>query len=411
MKLNSNIIRRIQSIISISWKKNLLLISLSQFLAMVGMSAVVPFMPLYVVELGVKDLETAKLWSGFVFAGPYFLSIITVPIWGYLGDKFGKKLMILRAVFGLSIAVFLMGYAQNVYQLFGLRVFQGAVSGVIAAALAFTASNTPQEHSGYAIGILQSSQSAGNILGPFIGGLISDFIGIRFTFIFVALLILISGILVLFFVKEKKVYLSNLINNNNNFLDNLKIIINNKFLIYLMVLLILAQAGIQFTNPIFPFFVSSLGAPKYLISTITGLLIGIIGLMSVLFAPYWGRRNDRKDFRKTLFISSSIIGISSILHIIVPNYFWLIPLRVIIGIFFAAIIPTLYSTINKNSSADNKGSTMGLASSANLLGSLFAFVFCGIISSQFGLNVTFIIAGLLLLTVSFSTKLPIFAKQ
>ena len=410
MKLNSNIITRIQSIISINWKKNLLLISLSQFLAMVGMSAVVPFMPLYVVELGVKDLETAKLWSGLVFAGPYFLSIITVPIWGYLGDRYGKKLMILRAVFGLSIAVFLMGYAQNVYQLFGLRVLQGAVSGVIAAALAFTASNTPREHSGYAIGILQSSQSAGNILGPFIGGLISDFIGIRFSFIFVSLLILISGILVLIFVNEKKLIFSNLINNNNLF-DNLKVIINNKFLIYLMVLLILSQAGIQFTNPIFPFFVSSLGAPKYLISTITGLLIGIIGLMSVLFAPYWGRRNDRKDFRKTLFISSLIIGISSILHIIVPNYLWLIPLRVIIGIFFAAIIPTLYSTINKNSSADNKGSIMGFASSANLLGSLFAFVFCGIISSQFGLNITFIIAGLLLLTVSFSTKLPVFAKQ
>lgn len=410
MNLNNNIITRIQSILSINWKKNLLLISLSQFLAMVGMSAVVPFMPLYVVELGVKDLQIAKLWSGLVFAGPYFLSIITVPIWGYLGDKFGKKLMILRAVFGLSIAVFLMGYAQNVYQLFGLRVFQGAVSGVIAAALAFTASNTPQEHSGYAIGILQSSQSAGNILGPFIGGLISDFIGIRFTFIFVALLILISGILVLIFVNEKKLIFSNLI-NNNNFFDNLKIIINNKFLIYLMVLLILAQAGIQFTNPIFPFFVSSLGAPKNLISTITGLLIGIIGLMSVLFAPYWGRRNDRKDFRKTLFVSSLIIGTSSILHIFVPNYLWLIPLRVIIGIFFAAIIPTLYSTINKNSSPDNKGSIMGFASSANLLGSLFAFVFCGIISSKFGLNITFIIAGLLLLTVSFSTKLPIFAKQ
>lgn len=409
MNLNNNIITRIQSILSINWKKNLLLISLSQFLAMVGMSAVVPFMPLYVVELGVKDLQIAKLWSGLVFAGPYFLSIITVPIWGYLGDKFGKKLMILRAVFGLSIAVFLMGYAQNVYQLFGLRVFQGAVSGVIAAALAFTASNTPQEHSGYAIGILQSSQSAGNILGPFIGGLISDFIGIRFTFIFVALLILISGILVLIFVNEKKLIFSNLI--NNNFFDNLKIIINNKFLIYLMVLLILAQAGIQFTNPIFPFFVSSLGAPKNLISTITGLLIGIIGLMSVLFAPYWGRRNDRKDFRKTLFVSSLIIGTSSILHIFVPNYLWLIPLRVIIGIFFAAIIPTLYSTINKNSSADNKGSIMGFASSANLLGSLFAFVFCGIISSKFGLNITFIIAGLLLLTVSFSTKLPIFTKQ
>jgi len=389
--------------LSEAWKRNLFFISLSQFITMIGMSSIVPFMPLYILDLGIKDMESAKLSSGLVFAGPYFISIVAVPFWGYLGDKYGRKLMIIRAVFGLTIAVFLMGFAQNVYQFFALRVFQGAVSGVIAAALAFTAANSPHERSGYSIGILQSSQSAGNIIGPLIGGLLSDFIGTRFTFIFVAVLIFISGLCVVFFVKENKNTLPNL--KDITFTQNIRIAGHAKGIMYLLLLIVLSQAGIQFTNPIFPYFISQLGAPREFLSTITGLLLGVVGLMSIFFAPMWGRRNDKKDYHKTLFISTGIIGIAALLHVVVPNYLYLFPLRIIIGIFFAAVIPTLYSALNKTSTNENKGSIMGLASSANLFGSLIAFLSCGVVSSAFGMDTSFVVAGLLLLAVAALVKI------
>ncbi|HOQ49576.1 MAG TPA: MFS transporter, partial [Candidatus Kapabacteria bacterium] len=106
------------------WKRNLIILAAAQFIAMVGMNGLVPFLPLFVLELGVRDPVQAKFWSSMVFAGPYFLSIFAVPVWGMLGDRYGQKKMVIRAIFGLALAVFLMGFSVNVHQLFALRVFQ-----------------------------------------------------------------------------------------------------------------------------------------------------------------------------------------------------------------------------------------------------------------------------------------------
>ena len=195
----SKYIKDFQKVLKVSdtenfWKRNIALLCISQFIAMMGMNGLVPFLPLFVRDLGIVDEQAARFWSSMIFAGPYFLSVIAVPFWGLLGDRHGQKPMVIRASFGLGIAIFLMGFSQSVEQLFILRVIQGAVSGFIASALAFATKNTPPERSGYAIGLLQSSSSAGVIVGPFLGGLLSDLVGIRPVFFIVALLCIISGI-------------------------------------------------------------------------------------------------------------------------------------------------------------------------------------------------------------------------
>jgi MFS family permease len=397
--LNGNIIEIIPNKTQYkNYKQNLLFISIAQFFAMLGMSSVIPFMPLFIKELGITNPSEANIWSGLIFAGPYFLSIIVTPIWGALGDKYGRKLMIVRAVFGLFIAVILMGFVQNIYQLFALRIFQGAVSGMIAAALAFVSSNTPTEKSGYAIGILQSSLSAGNIIGPFAGGIISDFFGVRSVFIIVGLMTFIAGTFVLFFVKEEVKPIRN--NDSVSIINNFKYVNKNKNIRFIILLLILSQAGINYTNPIFLFYVETLDAPKEFLSTITGSLLAVVGLMSIFFSPLWGKRSDRKDYKKTVRISSFIISIAAFAHIIVHHYILLYPIRIVVGIFFSAVLPTLYTALNKYTRTENKGGVMGIASSANLLGTLIGYLSCGIVASAFGLEFTFVISGLLLLFVA-----------
>ena len=75
---------------------------------MVGMSMVVPFLPFYIRELGITDFDELEYWSGIVFSGPFILSFMLTPVWGALGDRFGKKTMVLRAIFGLAISQFLI---------------------------------------------------------------------------------------------------------------------------------------------------------------------------------------------------------------------------------------------------------------------------------------------------------------
>jgi DHA1 family multidrug resistance protein-like MFS transporter len=408
MKMRSNIFNKFTSFSKIIsdknpnennlWKRNLVFISLAQFMTMIAMSSLIPFMPFYIRELGITDLSDAKLWSGLVFAGPYFLSIIAAPIWGSVGDKYGRKIMIARAVFGLTIAVFLMGFVQTAGQLLALRIFQGAVSGMIAAALSFVSANTPENRSGWAIGILQGSLSAGQVVGPFIGGIISDAIGIRSVFFIVSGFIFVSGFLVLIFVKENKITSSG--RNAAGFAKSLRYVFRHRMILVILLLIFLSQSGIFFTNPVFPFFVEELGVPKKVLSTVTGSLFAIIGFFSILFASYWGKKNDKRDFRVVLMPASFFVGALMILHLAAPSYLYLFPIRAVIGIFFPALIPTLYTALNRRAPISNKGGVMGIASSFTLLGSLLSFLTCGIVSSNFGIEPAFIISGGLLILVS-----------
>jgi len=152
------------------WRRNLTILWATQFLAMVGMNLVVPFLPFYIRELGVSDPDSLARWSGVAFAGPFFLSFLTIPIWGALGDRYGRKIMVVRAIFGLALSQALIGFAQDPMQLVLFRMVQGAISGFVASSLALVSTGTLREHIGYALGFMQSSTAGGMVLGPFVGG-------------------------------------------------------------------------------------------------------------------------------------------------------------------------------------------------------------------------------------------------
>ncbi len=380
------------------WRRNLAILCVAQFIALIGMSGVFPFLPLYVRDLGVTDPNEAKFWSGMVFAGVYISAVIMIPIWGSLGDKYGRKFMTVRAIFGLAISVMLMAFAQDVYQLFFLRVLQGTMSGMIASSLSFVSANTPENKSGYAIGWLQSSIAAGQVFGPFFGGLMADFVGIRYVFIVVGVLCAFAAILVLVFLLEKEFVRRK--DKKYGIIWNIKFIIRDKVFLKLMTLIVLVQMGVQFTIPIFTYFVEEKGAPDDLLATVTGILFGVVAVFNIAFSPKWGRRNDAKIWQKTLKISASISALMYLLHIFAPNFYYLIPIRAIIGIFYAALIPTLYAALSKRTIPQQKGGIMGLASGANLLGSLISFLFAGLAGSLFGMDWNFIISFVLLIIVA-----------
>ncbi len=399
------LLRDIYTILTIKddcWKRNLLIIVLAQFIAMVGMSSCVPFLPLYVRELGVSDMNQVKFWSGIIFSGPYIMAIFAVPVWGTLGDKYGRKLMVIRAIFGLAIAMFLMGFAQNVVQLFLLRIFQGLASGFVAATLSFISAETPVERTGYAIGLLQSSQFAGTILGPLIGGLLSDYAGIRFVFFFVAVLCFISGMLIVLFVKELNFQKQE--NYKFSTFGNLKNLLSIAEFRLILLLIVLAQAGIHFTTSVFPYFIEGLHPPQRWLSTITGLLLAIVGFFSIIFAPRWGKLNDRKDYRAIIPLTASVVAVATMLQLIVTDWYYLIPFRIVIGIFVAGILPTLYAALSKKSEHKIIGSNMSVASSATFLGAFLSFFSCAWVSSIYPISTVFIVSGAILLVIPILLK-------
>lgn len=390
------------------WKRNLYILCIAQFVAMIGMSGVFPFLPLYVRELGIENPQDANFWSGLVFAGTYFSAVIMIPFWGSMGDKYGRKVMVIRAVFGLALSVALMAFAQNVYQLFFLRFLQGTMSGMIASALAFVSADSPEEKSGYSIGMLQASIAAGQVFGPFFGGAMADFVGIRYVFLIVGFLCLVAGFLVMSLLKERNFVPQK--DKTYGIIGNLRYSLKNPIFRKLLFLVVLVQMGVQFTIPVFAYFVETLEAPNNLIATVTGSLFGIVAIFNISFASTWGKRNDNKVWQKTLRVSSLIVAFMFILHIVVPSYQYLFPIRAIIGIFYAALIPTLYSALSKRAPSERKGGIMGLASGANLFGSLLSFLFSGVVASILGIEFTFVISFILLLLVAFLAKMTPYDK-
>lgn len=87
---------------------------------MSGMSALVPFLPLFIRELGITDTNQTAVWSGLVFAGPFITSFLVQPLVGDLGYCSGRKLMAVRALFGPALAQLLIYFVPDVYWLMGI---------------------------------------------------------------------------------------------------------------------------------------------------------------------------------------------------------------------------------------------------------------------------------------------------
>mgnify|MGYP000861743274 FL=1 len=376
----------------ISWRKNLYIIWSAQLIAMIGMSMVIPFLPLFVKDLGVTELTEVKRWSGLVVSGVFITAVIATPVWGWLGDRVGKKKMVLRAIFGLAVSQLLIGFSQDVGQLFVFRMVQGALSGFIAAALALVSSNTPKEKSGYAIGFLASSTAAGNLLGPFIGGLMADAFGYRNVFFITSAMCAVSGILVWAYVKE----MNTSRNKEAAIWDNYRFVFQNIRLKYALLLLVVSAAAISMIQPLFALFIEGrVGETAYL-ATITGSIFGVVGLFQVISSSFWGKLNDRRDIRRNLLWALIGAGAGYALHVVTTGVWELVPIRALLGLCIGGVLPSLFSFINKSIPNEKKGGVMGIASSFTMLGNLLGPISSGFIASVTSIDFMFILSGIIL---------------
>jgi DHA1 family multidrug resistance protein-like MFS transporter len=381
------------------WRRNLYIIWASQFIAMMGMSLVVPFLPFFIRDLGVRSTDEVARWSGLVFAGPFFVSFFTTPIWGSLGDRYGRKAMTVRAIFGLGISQILVGSAQSVEMLFLFRMIQGGISGFLAAALALVSANTPREHSGYAVGLLQTATSSGNVLGPLVGGSLADAFGFRPIFFIVAGLCTIAGVLIVKFVKEEHRPQPGH-SDASSFLGGYAHAFRSKPIRTALVVIVISQSSVFMIQPIFALYVESLISKASYVATLTGGIFSIAGVFTVLAAPWWGKRNDTKSYKKNLTIALSGAGVAYMAQGLVSHAFQLIVLRAILGFCLGGMLPTLYSYISKNASLERRGSIMGIAASGNILANMIGPPAGGFIASHVGLRETFYVTGgMLILTV------------
>lgn len=187
----------------INWKQNLLFTWIAQLLCLAGFASALPFIPVFMrVKLGIEDPALRGVYvSIFYFASMTSFCICT-PLWGMLSDRYGRKIMLLRANFGGALLMPLMGISPNIAILIILRFLTSCFSGTVTAAQTLIVSTTPKEKHGFALGLLSSAVASGNMLGFLAGGMIVHYFGYTAAFLFCGLMFLAGGLLILFFVHE-----------------------------------------------------------------------------------------------------------------------------------------------------------------------------------------------------------------
>lgn len=167
-----------------------------------GFSFTFPFYPLFFEELGGFTVERAAFWAGL--AGWVFgLGMgLSSPIWGVLGDRFGRKLNVLRSLILGGLFLTISGFSQTPLQLTLSRFVIGATSGVVPTIMALVAAHTPRDRLPFAAGIIQSGLFVGIALGPLFGGIIYDAFGLKAAFFATGAALWSSAVIVILLVRE-----------------------------------------------------------------------------------------------------------------------------------------------------------------------------------------------------------------
>jgi MFS family permease len=375
------------------WKRNLLVCWFGCFATAAGLSQIAPVLPLYIEHLGVQNIEEIEQWSGIAFGVTFIIMAIASPIWGQAADRYGRKPMLLRASLGMAIVIACMGFVQNVYQLVGLRLIQGAVSGFISAAITLIATQVPKERAGWALGTLSTGAVGGMLLGPLVGGYLAETWGFRSVFFSSSVLLMIAFMAALFFVQEDfKAPTKGVL----SFREVWNLIPNPGVMITMFVTTFILQLALLSIEPIITVYVTQLHVTNH-VALISGLVFAASGFGNMLTAPQLGKISDKIGPHKIMLVALIAAGLLFIPQAFVTTPWQLMGFRFLLGIAAAGLLPSINTLIMRNTPNAITGRFFGYNQSAQFLGSFGGSVLGGQTAAAFGIHYVFFVTGALLL--------------
>jgi DHA1 family multidrug resistance protein-like MFS transporter len=370
------------------WKKTFISTFIAQILSIVGFSFALPFLPFFISELGIKDVSQQSYWAGIILSASGFTFTIFSPLWGYLADKYGRKVMVVRSMFAGTLVLFLMSFVKTVKQLLFCRLLQGALTGTIVASVTLVASVVPVEKSGFTLGMMHAAVSIGNSIGPLIGGIISDHFGYRNTFRIGGCIIFLGGLLIFLFARENR------INNKKNEDISYREILKLKWFWIATMIMFGVRLSNTILNPSFPLVIKEIITNPEKLNTITGVIIGIAAIIEGLCAAGLGKLSDKIGYLRMIvncFIFASIASMGHFfVHSISSLFFW----RILFVGSVAGVIPSVNSMIKKLINENSIGKAYGLFTSISMLGLAFGPLIGGYTGKIINIRTPFLITSI-----------------
>ncbi|MBA7699645.1 Multidrug resistance protein MdtG [subsurface metagenome] len=372
-----------------SWRRNLYAIFVAEFIVITGFSFVNPFMPLFIQELGNFTNQQAAFWAGIATSVSGIAMFFSAPIWGIVADRWGRKPMVLRAMFGAGTVLALIGLAPDIYYVIALRFAQGLLSGTVAAASALVAASTPRNKMPFAMGLLMVAVFGGASFGPLAGGFMADIVGYKAAFFITGGLLFSGGLIVLLLVKEK---FERPAKGQRASLSSLLRLAKSREMLPLLLALCALHAAPQMMIPIISLFIRELD-PSGMAATASGLAFGLMGMVAAISAIIAGRLGGHISLKRILVISCLGTGLLYLPPMWARTVTQLIIFIALTGLLKGGLMTSSNALVGLSVPRNQQGIAYGLAHSANALGSGLGPLIGGSLAPLIGLRSVFGVAG------------------
>jgi MFS transporter, DHA1 family, multidrug resistance protein len=367
-------------------------------MAIFGFSFAFPFLSIFISkDLGVHPGHDLDLWTAASASASGLSMAIASPIWGLLGDRYGRKPMLIRSMLGGALTVGLIYFARNPTELLILRFLQGATSGTVAAATALVAAETPRSRVAWSLGVVTSAVALGSAIGPVIGGLAAELVGLRLVFLGGGILLLISLVPVVLIVQE-----SPMVRRSGPRPNTLALIAERPGLPKQLAVLIGSQGLISVCNSA----TSQLVVLRLLemvtsgVSAVSGLAFGLAGISSSAAAVLYTRVTQRLGYVRTVAASAGLVAVAVALIGIAPWVAAVILAVGLNGLFTGVILPATASMIGLETPHEAQSTVFGLNASSVAFGFFLGPLIAGTVAATSGVSASLLVIATLALVLA-----------
>jgi DHA1 family multidrug resistance protein-like MFS transporter len=377
-------------------RRNILAAATAGGIGFTGFTLVMPFLPLYIAELGTTDVGEIAMWTGLTLGATPTVTAISAPLWGRVGDKYGSKVLVIRSLTAFILTKAGMAFVTAPWQLFALRALLGVFAGYGALTMSMAAQSAPREKMAQAIGMVQTGHRLGPAIGPVIGGLLAPLVGLRNSFL-VAALFYVAAMLLILFVYEEPI--------NKRVADKARggwevfsqLMRLPGFLLALFVIFGLQTVDRSF-GPVLPLFVEQVGVDSARIPIVAGVLFSL-GAISAAAGSQLGPRLLKRYSAKTVIVTGTLTAGLALTAIVVSSSLVVLGTAIVIaGTAMGAGTTTIYAVAGGLLPADAHATGFGIMTTASLLGLAVSPVVAGFIGAA-GLRIVFVADVVLLLIV------------
>jgi DHA1 family multidrug resistance protein-like MFS transporter len=376
------------------YRRNLFAVTAASFIGFMGFTLVMPFLPLYFHLLGVEDVGTVAIWSGLSLGVTPAVTAILAPFWGRLADRFGRKIMVERALVSFIVIMSATAFVTRPWHVFALRVAQGLFAGYGALALAMAADSAPKGQMARAIGTVQTAQRLGPALGPVIGGSIAAVVGLRRAFLVTAFCYFIALVVVFFMYNdpppspaesERASARRGSDESRGQASPTGRVTFRNVLAFENFVLMAVVIFGFQFVDrsfgPVLPLYVGELGISPARIPLVSGLLFGIAAGAGAVGHHYCAQLLRRWTAAQLIAAASAVAAMGTLAYLAAGDVSWLFLATPVFGLAIGIGTTAAYTAAAAVIPANVRGTGFGLLTTASLIGLAVSPIVCGLLAA------------------------------